>query len=209
MEVAEMRGMHHSNSLLRSSCKVLLGLLSLASVGIAVPARADDTGARRDYGDDDRSSRRHDHDRSKLHIALDFDFDSALDAPQTNAGGGGALRLGPKYDLLLVSFTPELGGSLHSFGGSDQTKLYEGFLGGRFGVGKILEPSIFGHVGVGHVHGFETRTAPVLDTGLALDLTLLPLIDLGLHGGYNVMLPRNDESALKFFTLGAQAALVL
>ena len=204
-----MRGMHHRNSLLGSSCNVLLGLLSLASVAVAAPARAEDTGVRRDYGDDERSSRRHDHDRSKLHIALDFDFDAALDAPQTKAGGGGALRLGPKYDLLLVSFTPELGGSLHSFGGSDQTKLYEGFLGGRFGVGKILEPSIFGHVGVGHVHGFETRTAPVLDTGLALDLTLLPLIDLGLHGGYNVMLPRNDESALKFFTLGAQAALVL
>jgi hypothetical protein len=35
------------------------------------------------------------------------------------------------------------------------------------------------------------------------------LIDLGLHGAYNVMLPRNDGSALKFVSLGAQAALVL
>jgi len=201
--------MHYRNNLLGSSSKLLLGLLSLATLAVAVPARADDASGRRDYVDDESSSRRHDHDRGKLHIALDFDFDSALDAPQTKAGGGCALRLGQKYDLLLVSFTPELGGSLHSFGGSDQTKLYEAFLGGRFGVGKILEPSIFGHVGVGHVHGFETRTAPVLDTGLALDLTLLPLVDLGLHGAYNVMLPRNDENALKFFTLGAQAALVL
>ncbi|MBW8885977.1 MAG: hypothetical protein JF612_14655 [Planctomycetia bacterium] len=82
-------------------------------------------------------------------------------------------------------------------------------MGGRFAVGKIIEPSIFGHVGVGHVQGFETRTAPIMDAGLALDFTLLPLIDLGVHGGYNVMLPRNDGSALKFFTLGAQAALVL
>jgi len=197
--------MHHRSNLLGSSSKLLLGLFALASLVVAVPAHADD--ARRDSGDYD--DHRHDHDRGKLHIALDFDFDAALDAPQTKAGGGGALRLGEKYDLLLVSFTPELGGSLHSFGGSDQTKLYEGFLGGRFGVGKILEPSIFGHVGVGHVRGLETRTAPVLDAGLALDFTLLPLVDLGLHGGYNVMLPRNDGTALKFFTLGAQAALVL
>jgi len=202
--------MHHRNNFLGSCARGLLGLLAVASLAVAVPARADDDPrGRRDYGDDDDRPSRHDHDRSKLHIALDFDFDTALDAPQTNNGGGGALRIGQKYDLLLVSFTPELGGSLHSFGGDEQTKLYEGFLGGRFGVGKILEPSIYGHVGVGHVHGFETRTAPVLDTGLALDFTLLPLIDLGLHGGYNVMLPRNDDSALKFFTLGAQAALVL
>jgi len=195
--------MHHR--ILGSSYKLLLGLIALGSLAIPAAARADDT--RRDSGDYD--DHRHDHDRGKLHIALDFDFDAALDAPQTKAGGGGALRLGQKFDLLLVSFTPELGGALHSFGGSDQTKLYEGFVGGRFGVGKILEPSIFGHVGIGHVHGFETRTAPMLDAGLALDFTLLPLVDLGLHGGYNVMLPRNDDSALKFFTLGAQAALVL
>jgi hypothetical protein len=109
----------------------------------------------------------------------------------------------------LVSLTPEFGGGYHSFGGSDATKIYTGFLGGRFGVGKIVEPSIFGHLGVGHVSGIENRTAPVMDAGLALDFTLLPLIDLGLHGGYNVMMPRNDGSALKFITLGAQAALVL
>jgi hypothetical protein len=199
--------MHHRTNLLGSSSKLLLGFLALSGLAVAVPARADD--ARRDRSDYDDRPSRHDQRRGKLHIALDLHFDSALDAPRTNSGGGGALRLGQKYDLLLVSFTPELGGGFHSFGGSDQTKLYEGFLGGRFGVGKILEPSIFGHVGVGRLRGFETRTAPVLDTGLALDLTLLPLIDLGLHGGYNVMLPRNDESALKFFTLGAQAALVL
>jgi len=62
---------------------------------------------------------------------------------------------------------------------------------------------------VGHVRGFESRTAPMLDGGLAVDFTLLPLIDLGVHGGYNMMFPRDDGSALEFVTLGAHAALVL
>jgi hypothetical protein len=179
---------------------LVLGALTTAGIAATSPARADDDG--------DRPSRGR-HGAGSTHIAVDFDFGSALDAPGTKAGGGGALRLGQKFDLLLISLTPELGGSYHSFGGDDQTKIYSGFLGGRLGVGKIIEPSIFGHLGLGHVDGLETRTAPIMDAGLAIDFTLLPLIDLGLHAGYNVMLPRNDGTALKFVTLGAQAALVL
>ena len=175
-----------------------VGALGLASVTLAQPAHADDA---------DRSSRR---DRAgRTHVALDFDFGSALDAPGTKSGGGGALRLGQEYDLLLLSLTPEIGGSYHSFGDDAHTKIYTGFIGGRLAVGKILEPSIFGHVGVGRADGFQIRTAPMMDAGLALDFTLLPLIDLGVHGGYNVLLPSNEDPALKYFTLGAQAALVL
>jgi len=185
----------------------VLGAVGAACVMAASPARADETSDRYDDAGD-RPSRR-DRGPGKTHIAFDFDFGSALDAPGTNSGGGGALRLGRKFDLLLISLTPEFGGSYHAFAGDERTKIYSGFLGGRLGVGKILEPSIFGHVGVGHVSGWQTRTAPVMDGGLALDFTLLPLIDLGVHGAYNVLLPTNDEAAVKYVTLGAQAAIVL
>jgi hypothetical protein len=187
--------------------KILFGLAAAACVTVATPARADDDDARRS---DDHSGRsRRDRDNTRTHIAVDFDFATAIDAPATKAGGGGALRLGQEFDLFLVSLTPEFGGSYHAFGGDGETKLYTGFLGGRLAVGKIIEPSIFAHVGVGHVKGFESRTAPVMDGGLALDFTLLPLIDLGMHGAYNVMLPRDDGSSLKYVTLGVHAALVL
>ena len=182
-----------------------LGLVAVAGLVVATPARADDA----DNRDEGRRESRRDRDHSKTHIAIDFDYNDALEAPASNAGGGGALRLGQQFDAFLISLTPELGGSYHGFGGNDRTKLYSGFLGGRLAIGKILEPSIFGHLGVGHLQGIDTRTAPVMDAGLALDFTLLPLIDLGVHGAYNVMLPRNDASAFKFVTLGAQAALVL
>lgn len=204
--MTDMQHQHHHLVFLRQILSLSFGLAGF--VCAALPARADDARTHDNY-EGERSSRRDSSGMGKTHIALDFDFDSALSAPETTRGGGGALRIGQKLDLILVSLTPEIGGGYHAFGGNDQTKVYTGFLGGRFGVGKIIEPSIFGHVGFGRVEGLETRTAPMLDGGLALDFTLLPLIDIGVHGGYNVMFPRDDGSALKFFTLGAQAALVL
>jgi hypothetical protein len=183
----------------------ILGALFASSCLFAAPAAQAD-GSGRDEGHRESADER---DDSTTHIAVDFDFGAALDQPGTDSGGGGAVRIGQQLDLLLISLTPEVGGSYHAFGGDDETRLYAGFLGGRLAVGKLIEPSIFAHVGVGHVRGFERRTAPLLDGGLALDLTILPLIDLGVHGGYNVMFPRNDGAALKFITLGAHAALVL
>ena len=178
-------------------------LLAATCLSVATPAHAEDS---RDEG---QSEGRRDRGSSKTHIAVDLDFNSAIDAPAIDAGGGGALRLGKELDLFLISLTPELGGSYHSFGGDDRTKLYAGFLGARLAVGKIIEPALFGHVGVGRLDGADSRTAPVLDGGLAIDFTLLPLIDIGVHGAYNVILPRDNGSSLKFVTLGAQAALVL
>ena len=191
---------------LRSSIsgRLLAGLLTTAALLTPSVAPAQ-SAPPRDETERDSDER----DDSNTNIAVDFDFGAALNEPGTEEGGGGALRIGQEFDLFLISLTPEIGGSYHAFGGDDKTRLYAGFLGGRFAVGKIIEPAIFGHVGVGHVRGFESRTAPIVDGGLALDFTLLPLIDLGVHGGYSVMFPRDDGSGLKFVTLGAHAALVL
>jgi hypothetical protein len=167
--------------------------LSAASTSYAGVARADDD-------DDDKIGR--------THIGVDFDFNTALDTPNVETGGGGALRLGRQLNLLLIKLTPELGGGYHAFSGNGDPRVYSGFIGGRLGVGAVIEPSIYGHVGLAHVSGPASRTAPILDAGVALDFTLLPLIDLGLHAGYNAMLPRDNGSTLKFLTLGAQAALV-
>ena len=193
----------------RSARRVACGLLGAASLLIAPAVLADTERSyddSRDEGDRDSDDER---DDSTTNIAVDFDFGAALDEPGTKSGGGGALRIGQELDLFLISLTPEVGGSYHAFGGDDETRIYGGFLGGRLAVGKIIEPAIFAHAGVAHVRGFESRTAPTLDGGLALDFTLLPLIDLGVHGAYNVMFPRDDGSSLEFVTLGAHAALVL
>jgi hypothetical protein len=196
MNVAHYAGMvaRHRSSVTPVS-KFLFGMTAAASLTIAGPSHADDE--------------KRDHGAGSTHIAVDVDFSSALGVLGTKMGGGGALRVGEKFRLPLVSLTPELGGSYHAFGGDDETRIYRGFLGARLGVGTIVEPSIFAHVGVGHLEGLQTRTGTVLDAGLALDVTLLPLIDFGVHGGYNVMTPSGDNSAFKFLTLGLQVALVL
>jgi hypothetical protein len=157
----------------------------------------------------DSGGERRDRDTTRTHIAADMDFGRALDEPGRADGFGGALRIGQELDLFLVSLTPELGGSYHAFNGTADSRIYAGFLGGRLAFGKIVEPSIFGHVGVGRLEGAEAHTAPLMDAGLALDLTILPLIDLGLHAGYNVMLPTENDSALKWLNFGVHAALVL
>ncbi|HVY25964.1 MAG TPA: hypothetical protein VHB79_05405 [Polyangiaceae bacterium] len=149
-----------------------------------------------------------DHKVGRTTIGLDVDFNTLVDTSRDESGGGGALRVGRQLGLILIKLTPELGGSYHAFSGQGDAHLYSGFVGGRLGFGAVIEPSIYGHVGLAHISGFESRTAPLLDAGLAVDLTLLPLIDLGLHAGYNVMLPRENDPAFKFVTLGAQAALV-
>lgn len=186
------------NSRSRLLCSFLCGVAATAGITVTSAAHAEDSsrstsGSR--YG--------------KTHIAVDFDFNSAFDDLDTELGGGGALRIGQKLNFLLVSLTPEVGGSYHAFGGNDETRLYSGFLGGRLGIGSVVEPSVFAHWGLAHLEGLQTRTGSVLDAGLALDFTLLPLVDLGVHGAYNVM-PANDEGdTLKYMTVGAQFALVL
>ena len=80
----------------------VLAAFGAASLLATLPAHADD---------EDRSSRR-DRSGGRTHIAFDFDFGSAIDAPGSKSGGGGALRLGEEFDLLLVTLTPEIGGSL-------------------------------------------------------------------------------------------------
>jgi hypothetical protein len=142
-------------------------------------------------------------------IALDMDFAAPLTDSESNPGGGGALRFGRKYSLILLSLTPEVGFGYHQFGGSSDATLYRGFVGGRVGIGAIVEPSAFVHVGVGKLdRTTNDRWAPVADVGLALDLTLLPLINLGVHGAYNTVLPRSEYRAFGWLSVGIHAALV-
>jgi hypothetical protein len=144
---------------------------------------------------------------AKTVIALDLDFAAPISEPETDGGGGGAIRFGQKLDLVLVSLTPEIGGSYHRFGGTGSPEVYRGFIGGRLGVGKVIEPSIFAHVGAGKLDGAANYFSPTLDAGAALDLTLLPLINIGVHASYDALLARDEHPAFDWYTLGLHAAL--
>jgi hypothetical protein len=143
-------------------------------------------------------------------LALDMDLAVPIDTVDANAGGGAALRAGRKYSLVLVSLTPEVGLGYHRFRGDSGAHLYRGFLGGRVGIGTIIEPSAFAHIGIGRLEHVQTdRFAPVMDVGVALDFTLLPLLNLGIHGAYNSVLPHPRHPSFAWLSAGAHVALVL
>ena len=108
----------------------------------------------------------------------------------SDTGWGAGARLGHAWNLLIFALTPEIGGSYHAFGGSPDASSYDGVAGLRFGINFIVEPSVFAHLGVGHF-GYTTGAGDVSHTGLmydvgaALDFTLVPVVDLGLHLAYS------------------------
>lgn len=144
---------------------------------------------------------------AQTRIALDLDYAGDFDERGVDGGTGGALRLGRELDLVILTLTPEIGGSYHAFAGSAEATHYSGFIGGRVGIGKIIEPSVFAHIGVGKIDGdFVSETGPALDFGVALDFTLLPILDLGAHAAYDTLLLDGGES-FDWYRLGLHASV--
>jgi hypothetical protein len=113
--------------------------------------------------------------------------------------------------LPFVTLIPELVVDYQNFDSTpDRASIVTGKLGGRIRFLEIVEPGIYAHIGVGHVSGDEqyAHTGVAFDAGLTLDLTILPLIDLGLHVAWNRVFGGYD-SGTSYSTVGAHAALVL
>jgi hypothetical protein len=142
-------------------------------------------------------------------IAADLDYTHGINEHAVGSGTGFNVRLGYKLDLLVLQFTPEVGGAYHAFSGAADATLSQAIVGGRLAFGKILEPGVYAHLGYGHL-GFVggSHSGATADAGVTLDLTVLPLIDFGVHAGYNGMLKRNSNPAFDSFVLGIHAALI-
>ena len=180
-----------------ANCKVVLPASLMAAALCTCIARSAE--AREDGADD----------KSKTILAFDLDFVAPLREPGADIGGGGAVRLGRKMDFVLVSLTPEIGGGYDGFSGDAKAGIYRGFIGARLGFGKIIEPSVFAHIGVGRLDAdFGNHTAATFDGGIALDLTFLPLINLGAHASYNTLLAQSNYSSFDWLALGLHVALV-
>jgi hypothetical protein len=181
---------------LLSSSLLALGLLFSGSTAYA-----------HDY--EDREYHRHEH--GKLMLALDLDYGTALAHSKVDEGGGGALRIGFEHDYFLVTLIPEVQLDFHHLTAdpSDAT-ITTGKVGGRIRFFKILEPGVFAHAGLGHIGGDRVyeHTGIAFDAGLTLDLTILPLVDIGLHTAWNRIFG-DEESGVSYVTVGAHLALVL
>jgi hypothetical protein len=159
-----------------------------------------------DYDDEHH----HRHERGRLMLALDMDYSAALAPSEIDQGGGAGLRIGIERDFFLVTLIPELSFDAHHFNANsvDNATISSAKLGGRIRFLKIVEPGIFAHAGLGHIGGDRTyeHTGIAFDAGFTLDLTILPLIDIGLHTAWNHIFGSDDIS---YATAGAHLALVL
>jgi hypothetical protein len=121
------------------------------------------------------------------HIGVDFDAGAPIHGVDGVATGLGA-RLGWRFDLGPVWLQPETGGSFVTV-----TRVKDGYpmyvprflWGGRLGlsVSRVVQPSVFGHGGVGW--RVNEARGPAADVGVALDLTLVPHFSFGAHLAYN------------------------
>jgi opacity protein-like surface antigen len=152
-------------------------------------------------------------------VGVDINVNNAVDGDydDSDTGAGVDLYFGPRLDLAILTLTTELSGGFHDFGGPFDPTVYRGMAGGRLGIGIVVRPSVFAHVGVGHLRfnapdgddERDGRTNLAGDLGAALDFTLLPLVDLGIQGSYNVIAGNDDYEAFKWVQGGVHITFVL
>jgi len=160
---------------------------------------------------------------AQIQVGVDIDAifptDDFLDG---EVGFGVAGRLGYALDFGLAELVPEVQVGYVDFGAPDledavDLDLVRLVAGGRLSLGAMLRPTLFAHIGWGSLNvsedegffrdrtGIGEEDALTWDVGLALDLAVLPLVDVGIHAAYNGL---ETEEALQWWSAGAHAAIV-
>lgn len=147
-------------------------------------------------------------------IGVQGNINSLVEPSRDGTGVGIDVLLGKRLDLTLITIGTELSLGAHSFAGTDDPTAYRAMAGANLGVGSIFRPSVFAHLGVGHItvadDAFpdQTRTGLAGDVGLALDFTLLPLLDIGVQGSYNAISGNSKTDPFRWVQGGVHATLV-
>jgi hypothetical protein len=162
--------------------------------------------------------------------ALAADVDLAvpvIQAPQhfLSTGAGFDLRGGYRFRVPYqsISIVPELALG-YTFLGAHLVRLRPGL---RLGIGRVLVPYVYGHVGyawtsfdplgaadVNEKQAFVSTSALSFDFGGGLDVAILRRLMVGAHVGYNVVnVGTTDRTTLewraKWINLGVTATLHL
>jgi hypothetical protein len=149
-------------------------------------------------------------------VGVGLNFNDSLVGDDAGNGAGVDLFFGPRLDLAILTLTTELSAGYHDFAGELDPTVYRAMAGGRLGIGVIIRPSVFAHIGVGHLRfdqflgdGRDGRTNLAGDVGAALDFTVLPLVDIGIQGSYNTIAGTDDDDAFEWLQAGAHVTFVL
>jgi hypothetical protein len=142
-------------------------------------------------------------------FGFDPDLAFPIDSPGST-GGGFVARLGYELHLPLITATPELAFSYAGFGGDFGPNVFRGIAGARVGFGEVIRVGPLAHLGFGHIdvaHG-PNYDGFTWDVGGFVDLTLIPLLNIGVHVVYNSVTPNGTSSAYNYLTTGLDLSLV-
>ena len=131
-------------------------------------------------------------------VGLDLDFAVPVQSPLLTAGAGFDARVGVAFHIASFSLTPELALGYVVM----DARVFRFHPGVRFGVGRLIMASVYGHIGYGLTRylsgattGWEGTPIPAsvetvggasFDAGAALDIRPIRRVSVGAQAGYNV-----------------------
>lgn len=146
-------------------------------------------------------------------FAVDANYAQPLLVEDATHGFGGQLRLGSRLDLKILTLDSEIvagGVAFYDANGDPAAQSFHGLLGPRLGILWGLRPSVFSHLGIGHTN-FEranSQTSLAGDLGLALDITFLPVIDIGGQAAWNFVAGDSSSPQTQYLTAGLHITFV-
>jgi hypothetical protein len=145
--------------------------------------------------------------RAGFFLGAELDGGTPIDSPYST-GLGIVGSLGYRIGLGPVFLQPEAQGSYMTFPGTavagHATRITGG---GRLGLGRMVQPTLFGHVGIGWVDVSRGINGPAADVGFALGFKLIPYLRFGLQAAYNVVTIVNSPATLKWISYGAHVGI--
>jgi hypothetical protein len=148
---------------------------------------------------------------TRFMLGFDMDYSATLSNELIDNGGGGAMRLGTEFDYTMMTLIPEITLDYHTFGTTwrGDARLISGKFGGRVRFLQAVEPGLYGHIGIGNLGGGDrySHSGFVLDFGATLDLTFIPMIDIGIHAAWSKIFG-GYGNGVAYAISGAHIALV-
>ncbi len=153
---------------------------------------------------------------------LGLDLGLAVDTGDLPVDPGGpgpavAVRFGYELPIPVVRIVPEAQLGYASFSADDKNgnptqQILTGRAGLRLGIGGVIGPALFAHVGFGDISGEGSdfvieKSGLSYDVGLSVDFTLLPLLNLGIHGAWNALEEDDPKATFQWLDFGIHAEL--
>jgi hypothetical protein len=155
---------------------------------------------------------------AEIALGLEVNYNEAVDQLETGKGGGIDVRVGPRLTLWRFEVTPELSAGMHDFGGFPSPTVLRGLLGGKVALNVDLgfKPTLFTHFGVGRLRydaleavERDAATGMAADIGAAFDVSLLPMLEIGMQGSYSVVGMESTRSRFDWIQVGGHVTVIL